>query len=393
MKRPAGVVAITMILGALLAGCAFLFPPGVDFLISTSEGPEPLVVAFTPVNNESVTSYTWEFGDGETSTAPDPLHVYRAPGTYTVRLTARLVDGTATTVQKTDAVEVTSGPRKATPSYVYWAHYGDQAIWRGPRTGGKPEVVVDGTGYVSALAVTESHIYWANDRGEIRRVRLDGSDRETLFTGQYSVSDLEVDSEFNAILWICEPSGTYSSPPHVGSINLAFLDDLVPLTLLVHKEDAEWYANQLALDFVNDRFYWTVRHMEHLNSYGVQSSWPWCTESIQAATSDFIVTPFQTGLCGTTGLAVDSVPGYGAEHVYWVSREDQQVLRCRVDGTGKEVVMNRAMWFPHRIAVDRLEGKLYLTSVDGIERANLNGTGRQVIYDFISSVGAIALSK
>lgn len=36
----------------------------------------------------SVTSYAWNFGDGGTSTLPNPVHTYTAPGVYTATLTA-----------------------------------------------------------------------------------------------------------------------------------------------------------------------------------------------------------------------------------------------------------------------------------------------------------------
>ena len=41
-------------------------------------------------SNESIsaTDYAWDFGDGNTSTDRDPVHVYEAVGTYTVTLTA-----------------------------------------------------------------------------------------------------------------------------------------------------------------------------------------------------------------------------------------------------------------------------------------------------------------
>ena len=37
----------------------------------------------------TLTSCTWDFGDGETSTDPNPTHSYRKPGTYTATLTVR----------------------------------------------------------------------------------------------------------------------------------------------------------------------------------------------------------------------------------------------------------------------------------------------------------------
>ena len=38
-------------------------------------------------------SYAWDFGDGETSSAPSPQHTYALPGTYTVTLTVTNVSG------------------------------------------------------------------------------------------------------------------------------------------------------------------------------------------------------------------------------------------------------------------------------------------------------------
>jgi len=54
----------------------------------------------TPIRfaNTSTTgqSYLWDFGDGNTSTAENPTHVYGAPGTYSVKL---IVIGDSCTVE------------------------------------------------------------------------------------------------------------------------------------------------------------------------------------------------------------------------------------------------------------------------------------------------------
>lgn len=44
-------------------------------------------VAFFPINPQYVNEYFWEFGDGNTSTLPEPTNLYAATGNYTVRLT------------------------------------------------------------------------------------------------------------------------------------------------------------------------------------------------------------------------------------------------------------------------------------------------------------------
>ena len=50
------------------------------------------VVTFTNTTTEGVT-YSWNFGDGNTSTDENPTNMYTAAGTYTVTLTATNADG------------------------------------------------------------------------------------------------------------------------------------------------------------------------------------------------------------------------------------------------------------------------------------------------------------
>lgn len=51
-----------------------------------------LKVTFTNFSQNAV-SYTWDFGDSNTSTEESPVHIYDATGTYTVKLTATSADG------------------------------------------------------------------------------------------------------------------------------------------------------------------------------------------------------------------------------------------------------------------------------------------------------------
>ncbi len=62
-----------------------------------------LLVAFTNFSQNAV-SFSWDFGDTNTSTDKDPTHEYAATGTYTVKLTATAADGS--TSEKTEEVEV-----------------------------------------------------------------------------------------------------------------------------------------------------------------------------------------------------------------------------------------------------------------------------------------------
>ena len=61
--------------------------PVAQFTGSPTSGGYPLTVNFINSSSGTISSYAWTFGDGGTSTAAAPSHVYGAAGTYTVKLT------------------------------------------------------------------------------------------------------------------------------------------------------------------------------------------------------------------------------------------------------------------------------------------------------------------
>ena len=63
-------------------------PPAAAFTATPTAGLAPLTVQFTDTSTGSPTSWLWDFGDGNTSTAQNPQHTYTAPGLYTVTLNA-----------------------------------------------------------------------------------------------------------------------------------------------------------------------------------------------------------------------------------------------------------------------------------------------------------------
>ena len=54
----------------------------------------------------TIERYLWEFGDGESSSEFNPVHVYKMPGVYTVSLTVWDDDGTAFKETKYDYIYV-----------------------------------------------------------------------------------------------------------------------------------------------------------------------------------------------------------------------------------------------------------------------------------------------
>jgi len=65
----------------------YTLPPTADFSAEVTSAEAPLSVKFTDVSTGTITSRLWDFGDGQTSTATAPNHLYTAPGLYTVSLT------------------------------------------------------------------------------------------------------------------------------------------------------------------------------------------------------------------------------------------------------------------------------------------------------------------
>ena len=84
----------------LTANYAATIPaPTAGFSTNQSSGNTPLSINFTDQSSGSVTSWAWTFGDGSSSTAQNPSHIYTAPGTYSVSLTVMGSGGSSTTTQ------------------------------------------------------------------------------------------------------------------------------------------------------------------------------------------------------------------------------------------------------------------------------------------------------
>ncbi len=62
--------------------------PQADFTASPTSGNAALPVKFTDKSTNGPTSWSWDFGDGDTSSQQNPNHTYQHVGTYTVSLTA-----------------------------------------------------------------------------------------------------------------------------------------------------------------------------------------------------------------------------------------------------------------------------------------------------------------
>ncbi|WP_308219145.1 PKD domain-containing protein [Methanoplanus endosymbiosus] len=68
-------------------------PLNAGFTADPILGLAPLNVSFTDTSTGSVTGWSWDFGDGTTSTVQNPVHIFTDPGSYTVNLTVTDIYG------------------------------------------------------------------------------------------------------------------------------------------------------------------------------------------------------------------------------------------------------------------------------------------------------------
>lgn len=90
--------------GFAIAAIACSSPPAADFETSSDGGPVPLEISFTPLEESGDATFSWEFGDGGTSSDRSPTHMYEDAGELMVRLTVSK-DGSDTTTEKRIALE------------------------------------------------------------------------------------------------------------------------------------------------------------------------------------------------------------------------------------------------------------------------------------------------
>ncbi len=133
-----------------------------DLAAAPTTGAAPLTVQFADRSTGGPQSWSWDFGDGATSSARNPVHTYTSPGTYTVRLTVATTTGRSTG-QRTGLITVTG----SAPS----AGGGGGGTAPTPRPGTTPGGdVASATQAGRRVAIT---LFKRNLRG--RRVRLSGS--------------------------------------------------------------------------------------------------------------------------------------------------------------------------------------------------------------------------
>ena len=112
-------------------------PPTANFTAFPITGCMPLEVTFTDLSYSYITTWTWNFGDGNTSHEQNPVHTYTGAGTYSVSLTVTNYFGT-NSLTKWNYIHVTSEPLDPPTNLTYTVNVDDVHLdWDAPTAEGR----------------------------------------------------------------------------------------------------------------------------------------------------------------------------------------------------------------------------------------------------------------
>ena len=144
-----------------------------------TSGNEPLTVTFTDLSGGTPTSWSWNFGDGGTSTVQHPSHTYNTVGTYTVALTVTNGAGSDTTT-KVDYITLGEATTPTEMS-VFDLVVTQQSLGRGNKRGVAVVTIQDDAGNpVTNATVTGDFTGKTNDPGLTGRT--DSTGQVTFFS-------------------------------------------------------------------------------------------------------------------------------------------------------------------------------------------------------------------
>jgi len=175
--------------------------PTAVFVGSPTSGNRPLVVQFTDQSTGSITSWSWSFGDGGTSTLQSPSHTYNSAGYFTVSLTVTGTGG-SDTMTRTNYIHVTeTAPPVAAFSASPTSGYGPSLTVQ--FTDQSTGVITSwswsfGDGFFSSEQ-NPSHTYTSSGRFTVSLTvtGTGGSDTETKtnFISVWHISDIDQDGD------------------------------------------------------------------------------------------------------------------------------------------------------------------------------------------------------
>lgn len=146
--------------------------PVANFSASPTSGTAPLTVGFRSTSSGTITAYSWDFGDGGTSTSANPSHTYKSAGTYSVTLTTTGPGGSSA-YRAADYITVSADGGSSDSTYQQDDGAAGLLVMEAeiftddlPRGGHEWIAVVDPVGYAGDGAM----LAWPDDGARIDRI-------------------------------------------------------------------------------------------------------------------------------------------------------------------------------------------------------------------------------
>ena len=108
MKHLNHLICIMILFSLSIVSCEKAEKPIAIFTMDKTSSEINETISFTNFS-ENATSYSWDFGDGNTSTVEHPTHSYSSAGTYEVTLTAKGEGGTDSNTNSIEIIVTLSG--------------------------------------------------------------------------------------------------------------------------------------------------------------------------------------------------------------------------------------------------------------------------------------------
>lgn len=290
-------------------------------------------------------SYSWNFGDGTSSTEKEPVHFYEQPGAYTISLV--IVTNSSHEITETETRIIVKDPNAdgvpiffTDQSELFAALINDQAPLASP--------IVDlDEGYSVILDTVHDKLY-IPDYGidKILVANTDGTDLKVFRQGIGSPTSAALDYKNNRLYWDTDEGIRYTDLDNdaIGAYTDFAIDQEDPEGLSIDTVHKRLYWNTYAgsvwsknLDGTDekqlttggggsmlvqgDRIYYDVRDASKISAI------------ISADLEGKNPTPIASGMTDRVyGIAYDG----DANKLYWADRGSKQIMRANPDGTEAE---------------------------------------------------------
>ena len=316
----------------------------------------PATVTFTNTSivpsTVGTASYAWNFGDGQSSTDENPMHLYEEPGAYSVNLVVT-TSGSLEIRNSTKTIVIKDPNATGIPIYytdgsqVYQGLINTQAAIFTTLPG-----VAATSSYGMALDNVNGKLYITDvSAGKIYRCNLDGTSFEDFRTGLDQPNGATIDTQENKIYW---DTSTGIQRADMNVATLTQKEDFVT----GQPNDPEG----LDIDLVNRKLYW-------VNYNG--GLW---VKNLDG-TGQVVLLPLVEG--GSMKVVGDRI--FFDEYV---ASGDIRLKSANLDGSGVATVATGIGRVIYGIAYDAENQKIYWgdRTTDKMMRANLDGSNTETYY-------------